>query len=68
MNKKTKIGLIQLRIKNNIEENIKNSIIKIKKAAKIGAKIICLPELFLSNYFCQSEKHSNFKLAEKIPN
>ena len=67
MNKKTKIGLIQLRITNNIEKNIKNSIIKIKQAAKKGAKIICVPELFLSNYFCQSEKHSNFKLAQKIP-
>ena len=52
MNKKTKIGLIQLRITNNIEKNIKNSIIKIKQAAKKGAKIICVPELFLSNYFC----------------
>ena len=68
MNKKTKIGLIQLRITNNIEKNIKNSIIKIKQAAKKGAKIICVPELFLYNYFCQSEKHSNFKLAQKIPN
>ncbi len=68
MNKKTKIGLIQLRITNDVEKNIKNSIIKIKNAAKKGAKIICVPELFLSNYFCQSEKHSNFKLAEKIPN
>ena len=67
MNKKTKIGLIQIRISNNIEKNIKNSIIKIKQAAKKGAKIICVPELFLSNYFCQSEKHSNFKLAQKIP-
>ena len=61
MNKKTKIGLIQLKITNDIEKNIKNSIIKIKQAAKKGAKIICVPELFLSNYFCQSEKHSNFK-------
>ena len=67
MNKKTKIGLIQIRISNNIEKNIKNSIIKIRQAAKKGAKIICVPELFLSNYFCQSEKHSNFKLAQKIP-
>ena len=40
---------------------------KIKEASKKKAKIICLPELFLSNYFCQQEKHSNFNLAEKIP-
>ena len=40
---------------------------KIKEASKKKAKIICLPELFLTNYFCQQEKHSNFDLAEKIP-
>ena len=67
MNKKTKIGLIQLKISNNINKNIENSIKKIRFAAKRKAKIICLPELFLSNYFCQSESHSNFKFAEKIP-
>ena len=68
MTKKTKIGLIQLKISKNVELNIKNSISKIKVASNKGAKIICVPELFLSKYFCQTEKHSNFKLAEKIPN
>ena len=67
MSKKTKIGLVQLKISNNINKNIENSIKKIKLAAKKKANIICLPELFLTNYFCQSENHSNFKLAEKIP-
>ena len=65
MTKKTKIGLIQLKISKNVELNIKNSISKIKVASNKGAKIICVPELFLSKYFCQTEKHSNFKLAEK---
>ena len=68
MTKKTKIGLIQLKISKNVELNIKNAISKIKVASNKGAKIICVPELFLSKYFCQTEKHSNFKLAEKIPN
>jgi N-carbamoylputrescine amidase len=36
-------------------------------AAKKGAQIVCLPELFRSRYFCQSENHRNFKLAEPIP-
>ncbi len=49
------------------KKNIDVAIKKIKQAAKKGAKIICLPELFLSKYFCQQEKHTNFKLAEKIP-
>ena len=67
MTKKTKIALIQTKVSNNEKLNIKNSIDKIKLAAKKKAKIICLPELFLSPYFCQTENHSKFKLAEKIP-
>ena len=67
MTKKTKIGLIQLKISKNLDKNINNAISKIKVASKRGAKIVCVPELFLSQYFCQSEKHHNFKLAEKIP-
>ena len=67
MTKKTKIAIIQTKVSNNEKLNIKNSINKIKLAAKKKAKIICLPELFLSPYFCQTENHSKFKLAEKIP-
>ena len=39
----------------------------IRKAARQGAKIVCLPELYRSLYFCQSEDHANFALAEPIP-
>ena len=67
MKKKTTIGLIQIKVSKNLITNIENSIKKIKEAAKKNAKIICLPELFLSPYFCQTENHSKFKLAEKIP-
>ena len=67
MSKKTKIAILQTKVSNNEKLNIKNSINKIKLAAKKKAKIICLPELFLSPYFCQTENHSKFKLAEKIP-
>ena len=67
MTKKTKIAIVQTKVSNNEKLNIKNSIDKIKLAAKKKAKIICLPELFLSPYFCQTENHSKFKLAEKIP-
>ena len=67
MVRKTKIGIIQSKISVNIKENLVSAIKNIKKAASKKAKIICLPELFLSNYFCQTENHSNFKLAEKIP-
>ena len=67
MKKKTTIGLIQTKVAENQNRNIESSIRKIKEAAKKKAKIICLPELFLSPYFCQTENHSKFKFAEKIP-
>ncbi len=67
MKKKTFIGLIQTKVFDNKDKNIINSIKKIKEAAKKKAKIICLPELFLTPYFCQTENHSKFKFAEKIP-
>jgi len=40
---------------------------KIQTAAKMGANIVCLPELFRSRYFCQKEDQANFDLAETIP-
>ena len=67
MIKKVKIGIIQNKISDNFQKNLISAIKSIKKAASKKAKIICMPELFLSNYFCQTESHSNFKLAEKIP-
>ena len=67
MPKKTIIGIIQSKISSSYNSNISTAIKNIKKAANKNAKIICLPELFLTNYFCQTESHSNFKFAEKIP-
>ena len=64
---KTRIALIQMKMSSEQKKNMSAAIKKIKEASKKKAKIICLPELFLSNYFCQQEKHSNFNLAEKIP-
>ena len=64
---KTKIALLQMKMSSDLKRNLSKSIRQIRLARKKGAKIICLPELFISKYFCQSEKHSNFKLAEKIP-
>ena len=64
---KTRIALIQMKMSSEQTNNMDTAIRKIKDAVKKKAKVICLPELFLSNYFCQQEKHSNFNLAEKIP-
>ena len=64
---KTKIALVQMKMSSDPKKNIQNATNKIKIAAKKGAKVICLPELFLTKYFCQVENHKNFNLAEKIP-
>ena len=62
-----KLGLIQTSVSVNPDANLKKTVALIERAAKSGAKIICMQELFRSQYFCQSEDHKNFKLAEKIP-
>lgn len=64
---KFKIGLLQLSFSKNPDDNLKKAISWIEKAAKKGAKVICLPELFRSQYFCQVEDIKNFDLAETIP-
>lgn len=61
------IGLIQLSFTKNPDENLNKAIKWIEKAADKGAKVICLPELFRSQYFCQSENIDYFDLAETIP-
>ena len=64
---KTKIALIQMKMASDPKKNKNYAMNKIELAAKKGAKIICLPELFLTKYFCQTEKHKNFNFAEHIP-
>src|SRR5438045_9193260 len=64
---KTKVALIQMRCGPEPEKNFARAIEFIRDAAKQGARIVCLPELFRSQYFCQAEDHANFALAEEIP-
>ena len=64
---KTQVALVQMRCGANPEQNLTRAIEFIREAAKSGAEIVCLPELFRSQYFCQSEDHDNFSLAENIP-
>jgi N-carbamoylputrescine amidase len=66
-NPKTRIALVQMRCGLEPKENFGRAIDFIGDAAKNGAEIICLPELFRSQYFCQTENHDNFSLAETIP-
>ena len=65
--KKTKIALVQMRCGPDPEKNFRRAMQWICDAVKKGAGIVCLPELFRSQYFCQTEDHRNFELAEEIP-
>lgn len=62
-----KVGLIQMSCDQNPDVNLKKAIARIGEAAKKSAQIVCLQELFRSQYFCQSEDVALFKLAEPIP-
>ena len=62
-----KIGLMQTTCSADAAANLKKTLAAAERAAKQGAKIICTQELFRSQYFCQSEDHEVFKLAETIP-
>jgi N-carbamoylputrescine amidase len=61
------LGLVQMRMAADPAENLARAMERIREAAKRGAQVICLPELFQSPYFCQTEDHGHFKLAEPIP-
>jgi len=65
--KKFNIGLIQISLSKDINNNMDKAVEWVIKAAKEGAQVICLPELFRSQYFCQTEDIKNFNLAETIP-
>ncbi|MEY2835984.1 MAG: hypothetical protein RLZZ557_1646 [Bacteroidota bacterium] len=64
---KVKVGLVQMSCSGNAASNMDKAIAGIKEAADLGAKIVCLQELFTSLYFCDVEDYENFKLAEPIP-
>src|SRR5712691_837883 len=63
----SRIALVQMRCGADSENNFGRAIGFISDAAKQRAQIVCLPELFRSQYFCQAEDHANFALAEEIP-
>lgn len=60
-------GLIQIKIEKDISHNLKKAAEWIIRAADEGAEVVCLPELFRSQYFCQKEDIEFFNLAETIP-
>jgi N-carbamoylputrescine amidase len=65
--KKFTIGLVQMALDADPGENFRKAVSMIEDAAEAGAHIVCLPELFLSRYFCQTENADFFDLAQPIP-
>ncbi len=63
----TRVAAIQMQCGTDPQANLEKAVARVREAAEQGAQIICLPELFRSQYFCQSEDHANFELAETIP-
>ena len=64
---KVTLALVQMRCSADPKENLEKALQKISEAAGRGAQIVCLQELFTSQYFCQIEDHKYFQLAEEIP-
>jgi len=61
------LGLVQMAMSDDQADNMRRAVAGVREAAAKGAKVVCLPELFLSRYFCQVEDHRFFQLAEPIP-
>ena len=61
------LGLIQMRGTKYAVENLTRAIDSIREAARRGAQIVCMHELFLGEYFCRTEDAALFDLAEPVP-
>jgi N-carbamoylputrescine amidase len=64
---KFSVGLVQMSATPVPEKNLQHAMDRVREAGKLGAQIVCLPELFQTQYFCQREDTALFDLAEPIP-
>lgn len=62
-----RIGLVQSACKPDREANIQQALSGIAEAARLGADVVCLQELFAGEYPCQAEEHEKFAEAEVVP-
>jgi N-carbamoylputrescine amidase len=62
-----RVALVQMACGPDPDENVAKAEARVIEAARAGAALVCLPELFRSQYFCQREDHAFFELAEPIP-
>ena len=64
---KFQVALVQMSCGPEPEENLQKAIARVGDAAGRGVQVVCLPELFQTQYFCQREDAALFDLAEPIP-
>lgn len=62
-----KVALVQMACGDDAQANLKTAVARTQEAAAKGAKVVCLPELFRTRYFCQKEDAKIFDLAETLP-
>ncbi len=60
------VGLIQEAVTADVKHNVERAIERVRDAARRGANVVCLQELFNAPYFCKSQKAERFDLAEPI--
>jgi N-carbamoylputrescine amidase len=61
------VGLVQMSVTADLDANLEKAVARVEEAARQGAQVVCLPELFRSQYFCQKEDAELFDLAEPVP-
>jgi N-carbamoylputrescine amidase len=62
-----KVGLVQMAMSASPDENLEKAAARVGEAARLGAEVVCLPEMYRTPYFCQREDHAFFALAETVP-
>jgi N-carbamoylputrescine amidase len=67
MQRKFKVALVQMSMTPDPSANVAKAVARVEEAAGKGAQVVCLPELFRSQYFCQAEDPALFDLSEPLP-
>ena len=65
--KNFRVGLVQMAMSADPQENVDKAAARIEEAASLGAQVVCLPEMYRTHYFCQREDTALFDLAETVP-
>jgi N-carbamoylputrescine amidase len=67
MSSNFRVGLVQMAMSAEPEENLDKAAARVEEAARKGAQVVCLPEMYRTQYFCQREDAALFDLAETVP-